>query len=292
MKTTINKIFKTCFWGLTAGIWGRSHTWLPVLAGPARGAWLHLDLRSQASYFVGVYDRWIYERVPFHRILRRGDTAWDCGAFVGYYAAIFRKLVGSEGEVLVFEASRKNYEPLQALPRKNGWVNVQILHRAVGPEHTRLQFANNRGGSSGPIGLGKSFDPAEGAVESIEVQSLGIDEILETYGCRDPKILKLDLETGEIHALKNGTKVFGEIRPVVMLELHGDAAGDAADQWLQTYEYAGVVIETLPKWKGITIRQYFDAYQGLAKKLGNRVRSNGYLPHMLFCIPKEKMTNV
>jgi FkbM family methyltransferase len=290
-KNFLKKAVKTCAWTLLSGLSGRSHSWLPVLAGPARGSWLHLDLRSQSSYFLGSYDRWIYERVPFQRILTAGEAAWDCGAFVGYYAAIFRKLVGKQGEVLVFEASLANYEALKPMPERNGWVNVKIFHEAVGPEETVLTFANNRGGGSGPIGLGKSFDLTEGKLEKIQVKSLGIDEILKTRASRNPRLLKLDLETGEIHALKNGAKVFGEIRPVVMLELHGEEAGDVANEWLQKYEYMGVVIETLPKWKGLAQEQYSEAYRGLAKKLGNNVRANGYLPHMLFCVPKEKGLN-
>lgn len=290
-ENLLKKAAKTCAWTLLSGLTGRSHGWFPVLAGPARGSWLHLDLRGQSSYFLGSYDRWIYERVPFQRILKAGEAAWDCGAFVGYYAAIFRKLVGNQGEVLVFEASQANYEALKPMPERNGWGNVKIFHEAVGPEATILEFANNRGGSSGPIGLGKTFDLAEGALEKIQVKSLGIDEILKTRASRNPRLLKLDLETGEIHALRNGAKVFGEIRPIVMLELHGEEAGDVANEWLQKYEYMGVVIETLPKWGELTTEQYWEAYQGLAKKLGNNVRAIGYLPHMLFCVPKEKGLN-
>ena len=280
--------FKRIAWGLFSGIWGKSHSWFPVLTGPARGAWLHLDLRSQSSYFLGTYDRWIYERVPLHRMLSPGQAAWDCGSFVGYYAAIFRKRVGPTGEVLVFEASRANYEALHPMPQRNGWNNVRIFHEAVGPENTSLTFVNNLGGASGPVGLGKDFSTQGQAIETIEVRSLGIDEIRKTRASCSPQLLKLDLEAGEIHALKNGAEVFGHIRPYVMLELHGEEAGKAANQWLKEYEYDGVVIEKLPKWASLGSDAYLKAYRSLSGQLGGDVRSVGYLPHMLFCIPKEK----
>ena len=287
-ENLIKKIVKKITWGLISGVRGRTHSWFPVLAGPARGAWLHLDLRIQGSYFLGTYDRWIYERVPLGHFLGAGEAAWDCGAFVGYYAAIFRKLVGPGGEVLVFEASRANYEALRPMPGRNGWKNVHIFNEAVGPDNTRLKFANNRGGSSGPIGLGKTFDLKEGELETIEVKSLGIDEVLKTRATRPPQLIKLDLETGEIHALKNGPRVFGKIRPVVMLELHGEEAGKAANQWMKEFDYDAAVIEKLPHWAPLSPSAYLEVYRDCSKKVEDSVWGEGYLPHMLFCVPKEK----
>src|SRR5262245_13956828 len=63
---------------------GKSARPLTVLSGPARGVRLMLDVRSQGSYWIGNYDRWILDRVPIGKFLKSGDTAWDCGAFVGY----------------------------------------------------------------------------------------------------------------------------------------------------------------------------------------------------------------
>src|SRR5436309_22192 len=64
-----------------------------VRSGPAKGTTLVLDVRRNGSYWLGNYDRWILERIRLSDWLPAGGVAWDCGAFVGYYAAVFRKLV-------------------------------------------------------------------------------------------------------------------------------------------------------------------------------------------------------
>src|SRR5262249_28896647 len=95
---------------------GKSARPLTVLSGPARGVRLMLDVRSQGSYWIGTYDRWITDRLPMRNFLRPGDTAWDCGAFVGYYTVIFRRLVGRHGSVFSFEASGRNFGQVACIP--------------------------------------------------------------------------------------------------------------------------------------------------------------------------------
>ena len=282
-KESIKKIL----WMLIHKVAGQENLFLPVLSGPAKGAWLNLDIRHQGSYFLGTYDRWIFDRVPLHRFLFPGDAAWDCGAFAGYYAAIFRKIVGSNGEVLVFEASLANHGKLKNMPLKNNWRNVTIFHEAVGPEKTQLEFVNDRGGASGPLGLEKVPLAASQGKETILVRSRGIDEILKTHSNKPPKLIKFDLETGEIHALRNGAEVFGSIRPVVLLELHGPEACEAAEEWRRKYEYITAVIEFLPLWKKVSQSDYQKAFKKRAAELGDNIQSIGYQPHMLLCIPKE-----
>lgn len=284
LKDAVKKVI----WWMTTGVTGKKNIVLPVLSGPALGAKLNLDLRHQGSYFLGKYDQWIFDRVPLHRFLKPGEGAWDCGAFAGYYAAIFRKLVGPAGQVLVFEASLANYEELKVVPKANRWENVYVFHEAVGPEKTHLDFVNDRGGASGPLGLEKVPLAASKGKETIRVRSRGIDEILETHANMPPRLIKLDLETGEIYALKNGSTVFGSHRPVVLLELHGLEACEAAEDWRRKYDYMTAVIEFLPPWKKISEAEYLQAFKKRALELGENIQSIGYQPHMLLCIPRER----
>ncbi len=283
------EIIKKILWKLLYAITGKKSLLLPVITGFVRGTKLNLDLRHQGAYFLGSYDKWIFDRVPLHRFLRRGDGAWDCGAFAGYYAAVFRKLAGPAGEVLVFEASLTNYEALKVIPKANQWGNVHIFHEAVGPEKTHLDFVNDRGGASGPLGLEKVPLAASKGKETIRVRSRGIDEILETHAKRPPRLIKLDLETGEIYALKNGSTVFGSHRPVILLELHGLEACEAAEEWRRKYDYMTAVIEFLPPWKKISEAEYLQVFKKRVLELGENIQSIGYQPHMLLCIPKEQV---
>jgi FkbM family methyltransferase len=208
---------------------------LRVLTGPARGARLRLDLRREGQYWLGNYDAWVFKYFPIADYLKPGQVAWDCGAYVGYYAACFRRLVGPTGQVYAFEASAANYGRLRVLPSNNSWPNVYIHHLAVGPEHTELSFVDNLGGACGPVGLSKDYGTQ--SVTTTVVRSCGVDELVYEMGVTAPHFIKFDLESAEEFALHNGCRVFTDHRPVLQVEVHNPTARDAFGRFLSEYGY-------------------------------------------------------
>lgn len=225
---------KSLMWGLLRPFHAGDHWPMTVLSGPARGVRLMLDLRIEGAYWFGTYDRWILDRFRIEDWLPLGGVGWDCGSYVGYYGSIMRKVVGPKGSVHCFEASSVNHARLVDLPRINGWTNVAVWNLAVGPEHASISFAGNLNGSSGPVGLTKIYEKSP-AVE--RVVSSGIDELHYERGVPLPDLIKLDLETAEEYALHNGSRIFREKRPIVLLEWHGPAVIPAIGRFLQEYDY-------------------------------------------------------
>jgi FkbM family methyltransferase len=270
---------------------GKSARPLTVLSGPARGVRLMLDVRSQSSYWIGAYDRWITDRVPIANFLKAGDTAWDCGAFVGYYTVIFRTLVGPAGSVFSFEASGRNFRQVACVPDLNGWKNVTILNCAVGPAHATILFSSDRGGASGPIGLLPGV--REEVTEGIEkVESCGVDELVNEKDIALPDFIKFDLETGEVFALKNANGVFTRKRPYILLELHGREALDAAIEFLVHYEYLAAPVHELPKIRALSqgedMANWYKVYRQEAERFSLQPPFDP-IPHMTFLLPREKL---
>src|SRR5690242_20385110 len=82
----------------------RASAWpMKVRSGPAQGAVLVLDVRQNGAYWLGTYDDWILSHIRIQDWLPQGGIAWDCGAYIGYYSAIFRRVVGDHGKVIAFE---------------------------------------------------------------------------------------------------------------------------------------------------------------------------------------------
>jgi FkbM family methyltransferase len=243
-----------------------------VWDGPAKGVRMKIDIRLGASYLKGDYDQWIFDRVKLPEIVKPGMVAWDCGAFYGYYAAIFRKLVGPAGNVQIFEASGANYEVVSSLPRLNGWDNVRVHQLAIGPDHSRIQFTRNLGGSSGPFGLSKTYDENQ-RIELEDVTCCGVDELIEERGIPAPDIIKFDLESAEVFALKNGERLFTGKRPMILLELHGSEALEAAGDFLEKYDYNAYSVWQLDR----SDRIFLHDKKSLA--------SLNLIPHMLVCFP-------
>jgi FkbM family methyltransferase len=243
-----------------------------VWSGPAKGVKMKIDIRLGASYLKGDYDQWIFDRVKLPEIVKPGMVAWDCGAFYGYYAAIFRKLVGPAGKVEIFEASGANYEVVSSLPRLNEWDNVRVHQLAVGPDHSRIQFTRNLGGSSGPFGLSKTYDENQ-QIELEDVTCCGVDELIEERGITAPDIIKFDLESAEVFALHNGSHLFTGKRPLILLELHGREALEAAGSFLERYNYNAYSVWQIDLKDRILFRD---------KKSLTDLKA---VPHMLICFP-------
>lgn len=234
---------------------------------------MELDIRREGSYWLGNYDDWILSRINLSTLIHPGAVVWDCGAYVGYYAAVFRKIVGDSGKVIVFEGSRANYERLVRLPELNGWTNVEVHHRAVGPAGTTIQFVSNLGGASGPYNLSKEYDSPRESLEIELVPCSGVDELVERQNIPAPDFIKFDLESAEEFALHNGPHVFGQKRPPVLLELHGPAALAAAGKFLDDYGYRAIDVHYIPD------------YAGRAVSSSAGIQGWGYVPHMLLCVP-------
>jgi len=277
---------KHAAWRVLKLIHGRDIVPLRVLRGPARGAILSLDVRSQGAYWIGNYDEYAFARLPFRRYLRAGAVAWDCGAFVGYYAAVFRKIVGATGRVIVFEASSKNYPPLAALPALNRWSNVEIRREAVGGDHCEIEFVSNLGGASGPFGLSKQYAKDE-FLEVERVPCRGVDELVFERGVPPPDFIKFDLESAEEFALHNGPCTFAERRPAILLELHGEAARDAAGRFLETYRYAATTVDRLEVFAAVDEGRWLRSLRTHAVRDLGELRALGFLPHMLLTLPQE-----
>lgn len=245
---------------------------LRVLSGPAKGVRLRLDIRLNGSYWLGNYDKWIFDKVDFSKYIKPGHVVWDCGAYVGYYTAFFRKVVGDKGIVHTFEASVSNYDMVKVLPANNKWTNVHIHNLAVGPDHTMLEFVDNLSGSSGPYGLSKEYKESISELKINKVKCCGVDELVFEQGVDMPDFIKFDLESAEVDALHNGDRVFKEKRPVILLELHGQKAKDAAGLFFEKYNYKAYIVSELPNPKHeLRSKNDFDQVNAI--------------PHMVLCLP-------
>ena len=262
-------LIKQLLFGLLSATKGYSD--LRVLTGPAKGVKLRLDIRKEGSYWIGNYDQWIFDAVPLEQFIKPGDTTWDCGAYVGYYTAIFRKIVGTEGKVVSFEASSDNFKRVRYLPEINKWHNVQMLPLAVGPENTLLKFVNNIGGSNGPYSLDKQYKEAQKDLQIEEVPCCGVDELIYSKGVPAPSFIKFDLESAEEYALHNGDRCFTIIRPFVLLELHGEKARDAAGSFIEKYNYNAFLLHDV---------------KGRKNAISTSVQlKSQVIPHQIMCIP-------
>ena len=241
-KHSVKTWIKSALWQLLSDNDGLTR--VRVLGGPVRGTRLVIDIRTEAAYWLGSYDSRVLSIIM--GLLKPGQVAYDCGAFLGYYAAAMRKTVGESGRVVLFEGSSLNFYRAAKMPEMNGWENVEVHHLAIGEAHSQISFVSDQGAASGPASKweGESGRPL-GLVEAVDCS--GIDELVYERGFAPPHFLKFDLETAEKHALLNGARLWCEQKPTLLVELHkGDKypppAFEAAEKFLSRFSYRATEI--------------------------------------------------
>jgi SAM-dependent methyltransferase len=160
---------------------GDGHEPHTVLAGPARGVRMCLNLESQTQTWVGMYE--IELNRHLRRLCRPGTTCLDVGGGRGYHALLFAHL--AQAPVVTFEPSRRAL----ALLRASLDLNPSLRHLVtVVPE------------MAGDAGVRVDDWCAEHDFE--------------------PGLLKVDVDGGELDVLQSAEATLLRNGPPVVLETH------------------------------------------------------------------------
>ena len=203
-----------------------------IAAGELMGMRMELDLQLEKDYWLGTYEPELMAAI--NDFVEPGMIAYDLGANVGYVTLMLANKVGCKGHVYAFEALPENVERLRSnisLNGMEGYVTLQALAVA-----SQSGWANFLIGPS--IGMGK-LDGSAGReqvvyLDSISVESVSLDDFVYLRENRMPDVVKIDIEGGETLALLGMERILDEVRPVVLLELHGYEAVQVA--WERFYK--------------------------------------------------------
>ena len=126
--------------------------------------------------------------------LKRGQTAWDVGANIGYFSLEFAKSVGPEGEILSFEPHPEIFQVLQRNIKRNKYKNIKLFNQACGssPGETKLFFSTENEGNHKIIENSNSNNFALTEVVTLST-------FLNEYS---PSLIKMDIEGAELLALQ------------------------------------------------------------------------------------------
>jgi FkbM family methyltransferase len=164
---------------------------------------------------MGWYEKPIISRLP--ELVRRGATAFDVGANVGYYTLLLSRLVGPTGSVLAFEPSERNLSFLRRHLELNDIKNVEVVPAAV----------------SNVAGLAKFCgDESVGRLSSSgrDVPTVCLDSFPR------PDVVKMDIEGGEGPALLGAQRILRDRRTSWFIAVHGWKAADETTSLLGGHE--------------------------------------------------------
>lgn len=208
----------------------------------------------------------------FKAILRPGMVVCDIGSYIGYYALLAAQGIGNSGRVFAFEPDPHNFAYLSRNIRANGLDSIIVaVQKAVSDQTGRRSFYIHEGDRSR-----SSLFWREGKVREIIVECVRLDEfIYELFGNRNRcvDLIKMDIEGGELQALKGMERILASSSSMVMFVECNPKALRASgnDPWQ--------LIETL-KDHGFTV-QIIDEAEMRLRPVGSEIEDVKYVN--LFC---------
>lgn len=206
-----------------------------IAGGDLAGSRLLVDLQSEKDLWLGTYEPEL--QAALRKFARPGMVAYDVGANIGYITLLMFQVIGNVGRVFAFEPLPANLERLRANLALNGLVEeVVVKPVAVGQRLGQERFLVHR--SNGMGKLDGSSGRAERYQDTIDVDVVDLDTFVFDQGYPAPNLIKIDIEGGEVLALPGMRRLLAEVRPVLLIELHGEKAARVAWKVLTATGYS------------------------------------------------------
>jgi len=180
---------------------------------------LHFDSCLESAIYFDAFEHTTCEVLS--TVLRSGDVFIDVGANVGFFSMMAARLVGAQGKVIAFEPNPAAYALLRGTCNSNGYSHiVEIRECALSDVAKVVPFYVPAVGDSGLASLRPL--PRLRAVER-SVVARRLDD--EAAGLGKLKLIKVDVEGGELDVLRGGRRLLERLRPHVICEANPETAG-------------------------------------------------------------------
>ena len=194
---------------------------------------------GRVAYALGIAEPLVQDALAEH--VRAGDVVWDVGANIGFFTLIAARLAGPQGRVVSFEPMPANASALRANLASNQAHNVEVVELAVGDSEgvAELQVYDDPGWAKLDTTADTAYKSGRPVSSLVEVELTTLDRQLDSHP--PPALLKMDIEGGEVAALRGAHRLLSEHRPVVLCELHG--TNEAISELLEAEGYELSTIE-------------------------------------------------
>ncbi len=142
----------------------------------------------------------------FKKIIKPGMRVVDVGAHIGFFTRLFSKLVGSAGAVYAIEADPENFGLLEKNTQR--LANAKIYHIAASDRAGTIDFYHCQEKSGCHSTLPNV--PLNFKIKKIFVPADDLDSLLAREGAGKIDVIKMDIEGGEVAALRGLQKTIAE----------------------------------------------------------------------------------
>ncbi len=202
---------------------GKELQWVEITAGGLRGLSMWLDLSQEKDYWLGTYEPHL--QAAIQEFVRGGQVAYDVGANVGYITLLLARCVGAEGKVIAFEPLPENVRRLKGnLAANRQLADMQVIEGAVVESSQRVTFRIGLSDDTGRV-MDAASAPLS-AEANLIVDGVSLDDLVYQRGFPPPQVIKMDIEGGEVTALRGMKRLLQEVRPLLLLETHNQECSE------------------------------------------------------------------
>ena len=221
----IKQLLKSCVRGVLAVTSGDT---VRVLAGPLKGRRLlrQHGLPNLAMLF-GTYESRF--AAAFSSRVKQHSVIYDIGANTGYFSLLAAHQHRPGGQVVAFEPVPSIVNDLRTMVAANGLNDrVRAAQLALSDSTGRIKMFTPASAATGFIqsAMGDRDFPED---QAIDVEMSTLDSFVFGEGNPGPEVIKLDVEGAEGFVLAGAMRVLQEVRPTILVEVHGEKP--ASEVW-------------------------------------------------------------
>jgi FkbM family methyltransferase len=207
-----------------------------VQDGPAVGQKIFTDVRIAKGYWLGTYEADLIDFVrPY---VRTGMTIYDIGGHEGYFSLIFASLVGPGGRVLTIEPVPTNSLAISRMIHANALEGrITLLEAAACDKSGQVSILTSIVSSAqGKLAALGPKDVPTPSQDSLLVDAVRLDDISREFG--SPDLVKIDVEGAEGIVIDGMTNILHSAQPNLVIEIHGEHAGQQVWERLAARRYS------------------------------------------------------
>src|ERR1700722_11171394 len=168
----------------------------------------------------GFFDYWGHDLGDLRFLwtnLKPGSVFLDIGAHHGIYSIVAARKLGTNGTVVAFEPSSREYRRLRLHLRLNRLHRVRAEPLVLGSATSTRTFFQITSGDTTRGGL---RPPASAdRVSEISVETTRLDDYVSQSSLKRVDLVKLDVEGGEREVLGGASLVLTKFRPIFICEV-------------------------------------------------------------------------